>query len=350
MRLARATRAGASGTATEPEGVRRLVGAAGPDGRTSVTGWPSSQNPPGRSRKTRRRPCRSSSVTASLARSTTAPQKPEPGSSTTRSGSAATSGTAARRPRSPDRTSPYSSFTARLLLVPGCDAHSRVVFAAPHDRPRYPARAAPPRRLGGMSWLRSGLLAAWGSAFLDGRTEDDVPLGWALTAWRDRGATALRLVLPAPGDPRGLPGPSPFSTATMAAGEGVHGGGLGLVPEVTRHGSELGSGAYGVCWRAYPDLAEPPADPLAVAEAEHDLTGALREAASTLAAMDAASWRPEVAGELARLRRVGAPALPPGYPPRAVRLLAQADRLAAVLELAAADAPGGALTAGAASA
>ena len=225
-----------------------------------------------------------------------------------------------------------------------------------------------------MSWLRSGLLAAWGSAFLDGRagydealarvtrddlphrtagvpgTENDVPLGWALTAWRDRGATALRLVLPAPGDPRGLPGPSPFSTATMAAGEGVHGGGLGLVPEVTRHGSELGSGAYGVCWRAYPDLAEPPADPLAVSEAEHDLTGALREAASTLAAMDAASWRPEVAGELARLRRVGAPALPPGYPPRAVRLLAQADRLAAVLELAAADAPGGALTAGAASA
>jgi hypothetical protein len=223
-----------------------------------------------------------------------------------------------------------------------------------------------------MSALRSGLLAAWGTAFLDGRTAydlaldhvvggdephrvvglpgstDDVPLGWALTAWRDLGVRALRLVLPVPGDPRGLPPPGAFATAAMAAGQGVLGGGLGLVPEVTRHGSAVGSATYAVCWRAYPGLPEPAPDPLAVPEAEYDLTGALREAASTLTAVDVASWRPELADDLARLRRATTPPLPPGYPPRAVRLLAQADRLAAVLELAEADAPGGALSAGAA--
>jgi hypothetical protein len=41
-----------------------------------------------------------------------------------------------------------------------------------------------------------------------------------------------RVVLPAPGDPRGLPGPGPFSRAAMAAGEGVvfTDAGLGIVP------------------------------------------------------------------------------------------------------------------------
>jgi hypothetical protein len=210
-----------------------------------------------------------------------------------------------------------------------------------------------------MSYLRSGLLAAWGSAFLDGRTGYDqalarvagpdlphrvaglpgtdgevVPLGWALSAWRDLGTAALRLVLPVPGDPRGLPGPGGFSVAAMAAGEGVHGGGLGLVPAVTRHGSEPGSATFSVCWQAFCDVGALAADPLALSEAEHDLAGAVREAASTLAAADTASWRPAPDGDLARVRRVGAPPLPPGCPAQAARLLAQADRLAALLELA----------------
>jgi len=225
-----------------------------------------------------------------------------------------------------------------------------------------------------MSGLRSGLLAAWGTAFLDGRIGFDrvvatvtggdlphrvvdlpgapgeVPLGWVLTAWRDLGATALRAALPVPGDPRGLPGPGPFATAAMSAGEAVHATGLGLVPEVTRHGSAAGSAVHSVRWHAYPGTGEPAPDPLSVAEAEHDLTTALREAAAALTALDAASWRPELVGELPRARRVGSPPLPPGCPPRAVRLLAQADRLAAVLDLASADAPGGALSAGAATA
>jgi hypothetical protein len=99
-----------------------------------------------------------------------------------------------------------------------------------------------------------------------------------------------------------------------------------------------------VLWTVY-EIAEPAPDPLTVPEAEHDLTSATRDAASALAALDVASWRPEVASGLARVRRGMTPDLPPGHDGRAVRLLAQADRLAAVLDLAAQDAPGGAVTA-----
>jgi hypothetical protein len=214
-----------------------------------------------------------------------------------------------------------------------------------------------------MSVAHSGLLATWGTAFLTGRAgyddalhkitgselhrvvdlpgaAEEVPLGWALTAWRDRSAGALRLVLPVPGDPRGLPGPGEFATAAMAAGQGVLGAGLGLVPEVTRHGSTAGSATYSVLWTAYPEVAEPGAGVPQVAEAEYELTVALREAATALRQTESASWRPEVAGEVARLRKAVEPPLPPGHPPRAVRLLAQADRLAALLELAEADGTG----------
>ncbi|GAA1005682.1 hypothetical protein GCM10009564_11060 [Streptomyces thermogriseus] len=80
------------GTATEPEAVR--VGRGGPDdGFTSVTTLPSSRKPRGRSGNTRCLPKRSSRVTVPASQWTTAPQKPLPGSSTTRPGSAGTSGT-----------------------------------------------------------------------------------------------------------------------------------------------------------------------------------------------------------------------------------------------------------------
>ncbi|HSV66487.1 MAG TPA: hypothetical protein VLJ59_11350 [Mycobacteriales bacterium] len=240
-----------------------------------------------------------------------------------------------------------------------------------------------------MSPVRSGLLAAWGSAWLAGRVgydelvaevtrEDEphrvaglpgsdtvgpdglgslggsdrgVPLLWVLSAWRDRGVRSLAVVLPVPGDPRGLPGPGAFTTAALEAGEAVLGGELGLVPRISRHGS-VGSVTVLVRWQGYHGLPPVPvSEPLSVAEAQHELTTAMRDAATELAGLDAASWRPDVAENVARLRRRTAPApLPPGHDPRAVRLLVQADRLAAVLELADADAPGGALTTHAASA
>jgi hypothetical protein len=214
--------------------------------------------------------------------------------------------------------------------------------------------------------VRSGVLAAWTSAWLAGEAAyDDVvarvtgddephrvtglpgvegekPLGWVLPVLRERSADGVRAVLPAAGDPRGLPGPGPFTTAALAAGEAVVGRGLGLVPRITEHGS-VADRTCTVLWTAY-ELVEPAPDPLTVPEAEHDLTAATRDAASALAALDVASWRPEGADELARMRRGVTPELPPGHDGRAVRLLASADRLAAVLDLARADAPGGAVT------
>ena len=214
--------------------------------------------------------------------------------------------------------------------------------------------------------VRSGVLAAWTSAWLAGEAAyDDVvarvtgddephrvtglpgvagesPLGWALPVLRERSPDGVRAVLPVAGDPRGLPGPGPFTTAALEAGEAVLGRGLGLVPRVTEHGSAADR-TCSVLWTAY-ELVEPAPDQLTVPEAEHDLTAATRDAASALAALDVASWRPEVADELARVRRGVTPELPPGHDGRAVRLLANADRLAAVLELARADSPGGAVT------
>jgi hypothetical protein len=233
-----------------------------------------------------------------------------------------------------------------------------------------------------MSRVRSGVLAAWASAWLageaayddvvahvtghdephrviglpgaDGLPGDEAPLGWVLTLLRERSPQGVRVVLPVPGDPRGLPagragdpadGSAEFTAAALAAGEAVVGRGIGLAPTLTEHGSAVGSRTICVRWTLY-QIGEPAGDPLTVAEAEHDLTEALREAATALAALEVASWRPELAGELARVRRKPvAPDLPPGHDARAVRLLAQADRLATVLDLAAADDPGGAVTA-----
>jgi len=213
--------------------------------------------------------------------------------------------------------------------------------------------------------VRSGVLAAWASAWLAGEAAyDDVvarvtgadephrvtglpgaggetPLGWLLPVLRERSPEGVRAVLPAAGDPRGLPGPGPFTAAALEAGEAVVGPGIGLVPRVTEHGPDTDR-TCSVLWTAY-EVPDPAPDPLTVPEAEHDLTAATREAASALAALDVASWRPEVADGLARMRRGVTPDLPPGHDARAVRLLASADRLAAVLDLARADAPGGAV-------
>ena len=107
--------------------------------------------------------------------------------------------------------------------------------------------------------VRSGVLAAWTSAWLAGEaayddvvarvtgddephrvtglpgSDGDTPLGWALPVLRERSPEGVQAVLPVAGDPRGLPGPGPFTTAALAAGEAVVGRGIGLVPTVTAH-------------------------------------------------------------------------------------------------------------------
>jgi len=166
----------------------------------------------------------------------------------------------------------------------------------------------------------------------------DAPLGRLLIELRGQ---RPRLVLPAPGDPRGLPGPGPFTDAALAAGEAVLTGASGLVPAA--------AGAQLTWWLHDIPMVAP--EPITVAEVEHELSDAVRDTAVALKDLEVARWRPELAAALEQLRRPAPDdALPPGFPARAHRLLAQADRIDTILRLAALDAPGAAVNAGAATA
>jgi len=213
--------------------------------------------------------------------------------------------------------------------------------------------------------LRSGPLAAWSAAWLDGRVASDevlratagsdaphqvgglggfdvelVPLSHVLIAWRRAGGP-VRLVLPVAGDVRGLPGPADFRSAALEVGEAVVGATLGIVPSVIDHAPS--SAPPTVLWQAF-EIAPAPADFVAVADAQYELTTSIREAASALSAADVAGWIDDIADALHDARRAGEQLnLPPGFPPRAVALVAQTERLQAVLDLAELDPTGGAI-------
>ncbi|MGI8679711.1 MAG: hypothetical protein ACR2LX_13720 [Jatrophihabitans sp.] len=218
-----------------------------------------------------------------------------------------------------------------------------------------------------MSDVRSGPLAAWARSWLagvvsldqvvDAVTGDDethevaglvefghVALQDLLLAWRHAGAP--RFVLPVAGDIRGLPGPAHVRADALRAGGAVVIGVIGqpgysAVPEVTDYSPS--SRLTTVRWQVRATESVP-ADHLAVGDAQYDLTTAIRESAAALASADVARWRPDVADSLSGARRAGERVnLPPSYPPGAVALLAQAERLQAVLDLALADPIGGAV-------
>jgi len=219
---------------------------------------------------------------------------------------------------------------------------------------------------------RSALLAAWGNAWLAGDASlpelvervcahDDVhtviglaatglPLESAVARLRAGGVQRLRLVLPAPGDAAGLPGPGPFTVAALSASEGVlalraDGTGTGLVPVLEAHGSPFDGTVTTVTWTAH-DVTVPGPDPGPfLHDAEHDLRRGVLACASALRDLDVARWRPDVAGALTDLRRqarsgIDEDELPGGYPQRARALLVQARQLAGVLQLAGQDGGG----------
>lgn len=232
-------------------------------------------------------------------------------------------------------------------------------------------RAAAPRR--GLAPVRRSLIrvhdfpagrfAVWATAWLTGRTSYDgtldalltdqtgqrvtglpdateaVPLGWALTALRGLGESRFRLVLPVPGDVRGVPAARGLVATALEAGQVAIGRWLALVPE--------SAGPEVVQWTAFPlEGLSPPPPPveggLRRVSGEFDL--AVTAAARTLAGLDLARWHPEVPALLAGLARTApGPDLPADHDPLAVALLGRAQRLARVLDLATADAPGGAL-------
>jgi hypothetical protein len=207
----------------------------------------------------------------------------------------------------------------------------------------------------------AGRFAVWATAWLTGRvsyddaldallgdtahrvtglpgTSEAVPLGWALTAVRGLGERRFRLVLPVPGDVRGLPAVPGLAPLALEAGQAAVGDRIVLVPEA------LGPEAVG--WTAFPLEGTPPVPP-PVEGSLRAVSGALDlavgDAARTLAQLDVARWNPEVPALLTGLSKATAPGLPPDHEPVALSVLGRAQRLAAVLDLALTDAPGAAV-------
>ncbi len=155
-----------------------------------------------------------------------------------------------------------------------------------------------------------------------------------------------RLVLPAPGDVRGLPGPGLFSREATAAGEGVLfvDAGIGIVPTQVAEGM--------LRWTVYL-VPEPGPTPefVALSQAERELREQVRQSASILTSLGVARHRPGVREEIAAsLRSRPASLWPAGMPGQALRVLQHADEVEAILAAASVDEPGGALTASAAAA
>ncbi|TDQ51830.1 hypothetical protein EV188_108191 [Actinomycetospora succinea] len=148
-----------------------------------------------------------------------------------------------------------------------------------------------------------------------------------------------RLVMPAPGDVRGLPGPEALRVAAMEAGECavLAGAGLAAVPAPVADGV--------LRWTVHLVDEVPPAAHPSLSDAEHDLRGSVRDAADTLAAMDVARPKAGVREEIAdRLRRRPHANWPAGTPGRPLRVLQHADEVEAILVAASGDDPGGAVT------
>ncbi|MCP2304696.1 hypothetical protein [Actinokineospora globicatena] len=160
-----------------------------------------------------------------------------------------------------------------------------------------------------------------------------------LAAVRRAECTGGRLVLPVPGDVRGLGGRSEFAGTALHAGEAVVllGAPIGLVPEPIADGV--------LRWTAFDIGDAPAAEHMPLGEAEHELTGAMRVAAGVLTEMGVAKHRSGVREEItARVAHRSAAPWPEGTPPRALRVLQRANEVSAILDLAAEDAPGGALS------
>jgi hypothetical protein len=150
--------------------------------------------------------------------------------------------------------------------------------------------------------------------------------------------------LPVPGDVRGLPPEGPLAAAALGSGEVAvfAGAELAAVPAAIAEGV--------LRWTVFTGPLPPAPEP-ELSDAEHGLRGAVRQAATTLVELDLARHRPGVRAEIAEaLERRVRPPWPEGTPPRALRVMEQADEVEAILRAADTDNLGGALSASVAAA
>ena len=197
----------------------------------------------------------------------------------------------------------------------------------------------------GTAWLRGHVVADLVvDAVIDGDATHTViglpgatgteTLVAGLARLRAAGASGLGAAVPVEGDPAGLGGPRDFNADALEAGEAVVAPDLriGLVPHRT---------GAAVAWHARPAERRQVAD---VGEADRTLRTALLDAARTLADLEVARWRPEVADRLMNLRHLDLPDAPPGVPARCVDLAARGLQAVEIVDLALED-DGGSVTA-----
>ncbi|MBA3279367.1 MAG: hypothetical protein H0U22_11760 [Geodermatophilaceae bacterium] len=217
------------------------------------------------------------------------------------------------------------------------------------------------------SRLRSGgALTAWANSWLRGAVSYDAalaaiheagigtvrglsnqpepaPVGWALSTLRSAGGRPLRLVLPVPGDIRGVPDSPGLAAAATHAGQLVVAPGVAFLPDPNPDPDPSADRVW-LSWEladAMPANATP-GEQQTVSQAEGALRHAVLDATDVLAALDVARWNPGVESLLCREPLL---ALPHDHEPSAVALATRATRLGAILELAWTAAPGGALNA-----
>jgi hypothetical protein len=174
------------------------------------------------------------------------------------------------------------------------------------------------------------------AALLDLPEPAAVPVSPAmlLAALRRSGATTARLALPVPGDVRGL-GTSRGASRNAFSADALRAGQAVLVPE-----AELGIVpvriADGVLrWTVHRVGVGRGIEHVGLADAEHALRSAVRQATATLSALDIARHRPEVRKEIAdTLASRPRPPWPAGTPSRVLRVLEQADEVSAILAAA----------------
>lgn len=166
---------------------------------------------------------------------------------------------------------------------------------------------------------------------------------------------AIGVVLPVPGDVRGLTPGTQFARDALAAGEAVvvsgpDGDAVGMVPVFECYGedgrADMGEDSVDDCllsWSVYSVTDRPPSDSIDLGEAEYALRSAVRTAAEALGRLElsgggAASPRVLVEEVLAAN---GHHRMPEHTPPRAVRVLSTAAHVDAIITVSAGLPPAG---------
>ena len=153
----------------------------------------------------------------------------------------------------------------------------------------------------------------------------------------------IRLVLPVPGDVRGLPAGTQFQRDALDAGEAIivarnPSGSLGLVPDFEYDDSDDESAAEpelnALSWTVYSAPAAPPAEHPDLGDAEYTLRSAVRSAADALGTL-----RAGITGDIADPRGLVEQILDSGRdhrapdhaPSRALRVLESAAHVDAII-------------------